>query len=435
MAKIKHKILQIKGVTKKYAQGDHEVIILDNINLDVNEGEILGILGRSGSGKSTFLRIISNLIEHNYGEVLYNNQPIEEATSKISMVFQSFGLIPWLTVFDNVALGLEEQNLSKDIIKDKVLKAINLVGLHGYEEAYPKEMSGGMKQRVSFARALVIDPEVLLMDEAFSALDYLTANSLKGDLLDLWFNRNLSSIKSIIMVTHNIEEAVALCDRVIVFSSNPGKVVANIPIDLPHPRDPDSQQFHAAMENLYTAMISLNHKQNEVVNNHNLQQFYPQILSVNLLFHFLETIRESMVNDNANIILIAEELQLSNDQISKLIEALLLLNFIEINGNNITISSSGNIFLEADEYSQKLIFKEHIVSHISFIKDINHRLQEHSTISKKELLAILGKKFTNKKANDILDATISWTRYANLFSYDDVKQQLRLQRSCNHNNN
>lgn len=429
MTKIKHKILQIKGVTKKYVQGDHEVIILDNINLDVNEGEILGILGRSGSGKSTFLRIISNLIEYNSGEVLYNNQPIEEANPKISMVFQNFGLIPWLTVFDNVALGLEEQNFSKNIIKDKVLKAINLVGLCGYEEAYPKEMSGGMKQRVGFARALVIDPEVLLMDEAFSALDYLTANSLKGDLLDLWFNRNLSSIKSIIMVTHNIEEVVALCDRVIVLSSNPGKVVANIPINLPHPRDPDSQQFHAVMESLYAAMISLNRKQNEVVNNHNIQQFYPQILSVNLLFHFLETIRERMVNNNANITLIAKELQLSNDQISKLIETLLLLNFIEINGNNITISSSGNIFLEADEYSQKLIFKEHIVSHISFIKDINHRLQEHSTISKKELLAILGKKFTNKKANYILDATISWARYAGLFAYDSVTQQLRLQQS------
>ena len=229
------------------------------------------------------------------------------------------------------------------------------------------------------------------------------------------------------MVTHNIEEAVGLCDRVIVLSSNPGKVIANIPIELPHPRDVNSQKFHSAMESLYAAMTNLNHKQNAYDSRHNLQKFYPQSVSINLLFHFLETIKSRMVNNKANIKLISEELQLSNDQLSKLIEALLLLNFIEVDGNNIMLSSSGNIFLEADERSQKLIFKEHLVTHISFIKEINHRLQDSRAISKTDLLEILEKKFSHKQSACILNATISWARYADLFSYDNVQEELCLE--------
>ena len=412
-------------MVKEYTYNDHDITILDDINLDVNEGEILGILGRSGSGKSTFLRIISDLIEPTSGEVLYNDKPIKEANHKISMVFQSFGLIPWLTVFDNIALGLDAQNMSKQDIKEKVLQAINLIGLRGYEDAYPKEMSGGMRQRVGFARALVVDPEVLLMDEPFSALDYLTADTLKSDLLNLWFNRNLSSIKSIVLVTHSIEEAVHLCDRVIVLSSNPGKIIAEIPINIAHPRDGGSQKFHDVMDSVYSAMTRTDAKV-EGDADHNIHKYYPQPVSVINLFHFMLTVKEKFDQGGADIKLISETLKLNNDQLGVFLETLTLLKFIEIDGNDIRLSSAGHILLDADEHSQKTIFREHLVKNVAFINGIYHQLQDapNAPIHKEDLLSELEKKFGHEQSIKILSATISWARYANLLSYDAAKGEL-----------
>jgi len=423
-----NKIIQIKEIVKKYQQKDSYVTILDKINIDIAEGEIIGILGRSGSGKSTLLRIISSLIEPTSGSILYNNKPIKEADPKISMIFQSFGLIPWLTVFENIALGLEEQNLSKLVIKDKVLNAIGLVGLRGYEEAYPKEMSGGMRQRVGFARALVVDPEILLMDEPFSALDYLTANTLKDDLLDLWFERNILSIKTIVIVTHSIEEAVSLCDRVIILSSNPGKVIANVPIDIAHPRDINSQKFHDTMDSLYLAMTNTKGMQDDGDSDHNLHKYYPQQMSMVNLFYFMLSVKGKVNENKADIKLISEELKLTHEQIVIFIEVLSLLKFIEIEDGNIILSSAGRIILDADYNSRKIIFKEHLVKYVPFISNLYHKLQDSSNapISKTELLTILQKKFSNEQATKILTSMVSWTRYAGLFSYDNIKEELSL---------
>ncbi len=420
---MKKKILQIKNIVKKYTHNSHSVTILDDINLDVHEGEILGIIGRSGSGKSTFLRIISDLIEPSAGEIIYNNKPIKETNPKISMIFQSFGLIPWLTVFDNVALGIADYVLSKKDIKDKVLQAIDLVGLSGYEEAYPKEISGGMKQRVGFARALVVDPEVLLMDEPFSALDYLTANTLKSDLLDLWFNRSLSSIKAIIIVTHSIEEAVSLCDRVVVLSSNPGTVIADVAINISHPRDTTAQKFRDVADSLYAAMTASTAKDSD----HSLHKYYPQPVSVINLFHFLLTLKEKFDKSGADIKLVSEGLKLNNDQLCVYLETLTLLKFIETNENDIRLSSAGRILLDADEDSQKTIFREHLVKHVTFIHDVYNRIQNapDKPISTKDLLSTLEQKFSHEQATKILHATISWARFADLLSYDNIKEELR----------
>src|ERR1044071_3508704 len=236
-------LLQINSCCQAFPKPDGEqLLVLNDINLTLVEGEIVGLLGRSGSGKSTLLRLISGLARPTSGNVVYSGQLVTGPAPGIAMVFQTFALFPWLTVLENVQLGLEALGLPEAEIRQRALAGIDLIGLDGYESAYPRELSGGMRQRVGFARALVVDPNILLMDEPFSALDVLTAENLRTDLIELWTNKKLP-IKGIMMVTHNIEEAVLMCDRVLLFSSNPAKISADIPIHLPQPRDRTSPQF------------------------------------------------------------------------------------------------------------------------------------------------------------------------------------------------
>ena len=215
-------LLQIQSCCQAFPKPDgEELLVLDDINLTLNEGEIVGLLGRSGSGKSTLLRLIAGLARPTAGSVVYRGQPVTGPAPGIAMVFQTFALFPWLTVLENVQLGLEALGLPEAEIRQRALAGIDLIGLDGYESAYPRELSGGMRQRVGFARALVVHPNILLMDEPFSALDVLTAETLRTDFLDLWIEGKLP-IKGVILVTHNIEEAVLMCDRILVFSRNPG---------------------------------------------------------------------------------------------------------------------------------------------------------------------------------------------------------------------
>src|SRR6516164_2685766 len=249
-------LLDIRGVRKVYPKpGGGELLVLDDINLRVQEGEILGLLGRTGSGKSTLLRLISGLAQTAGGSISYLGRAVEGPAPGIAMVFQSFALFPWLTVLENVELGLEALGLPANEIRRRSLAAIDLIGLDGFESAYPRELSGGMRQRVGFARALVVHPNILLMDEPFSALDVLTAENLRTDLLELWSNGKLP-IKGIILVTHNIEEAVLMCDRVLLFSSNPGRVSSEIKIDLPQPRERTSTQFEDYVDRIYVEMTA-----------------------------------------------------------------------------------------------------------------------------------------------------------------------------------
>ena len=229
-------LLDVQGVNKSFRKPDgDELVVLENVNLTLRPGEIVGLLGRSGSGKSTLLRSIAGLDPPSGGVVNYLGQAVRTPAAGITMVFQSFALFPWLTVLENVQLGLEALGVPQADMRARALKAIDLIGLDGFESAYPRELSGGMRQRVGFARALVVHPNILLMDEPFSALDILTAETLRTDFLELWGEGQLP-IKAVLLVTHNIEEAVQMCDRLLIFSTNPGRVVSEIPIDLPQPR-------------------------------------------------------------------------------------------------------------------------------------------------------------------------------------------------------
>src|ERR1700742_2444449 len=249
-------LLEVTHVRRAFPRGaGEELLVLDDVNLSLKQGEIVGLLGRSGSGKSTLLRLIAGLAQPQGGSLTYMGAPIEGPAQGVAMVFQSFALFPWLTVLENVELGLEALNLPQAEIRTRALAAIDLIGLDGYESAYPRELSGGMRQRVGFARAVVVHPNILLMDEPFSALDVLTAENLRTDLVELWGNGKLP-IKGIILVTHNIEEAVLMCDRVLLFSSNPGRVASEIKIDLPQPRERTSTQFEDYVDRIYVEMTA-----------------------------------------------------------------------------------------------------------------------------------------------------------------------------------
>jgi NitT/TauT family transport system ATP-binding protein len=250
-----NEILRVEHVRRGYDKSQGELLVLDDVSMQLVEGEIVGLLGRSGSGKSSLLRIISGLTRPNSGSVTYLGKPVNGPAEGVAMVFQTFALFPWLTVLDNVEAGLEPQGVPPDERRRRALAAIDLIGLDGFENAYPRELSGGMRQRVGFARALVVNPTLLLMDEPFSALDVLTAETLRTDLLDLWNEQRLP-IKSILIVTHNIEEAVFMCDRILVLSSNPGRLATEIRVPFPHPRNRLDPAFRQFVDDIYARMTA-----------------------------------------------------------------------------------------------------------------------------------------------------------------------------------
>src|ERR1700730_10311705 len=241
-------LLRTEAVSKTYQTPDHHGrLVLDHIDFMLRHGEIVAILGKSGSGKSTFLRILAGLVPPSEGVVEYRGIPVTQPVHGIAMVFQSYALFPWLTVLGNVELGLEALGVSGAERRRRAVSAIDVIGLDGFETAYPKELSGGMRQRVGFARALVVNPDILLLDEPFSQLDVLTAETLRNDLLDLWIERRIPT-KGILMVSHNIEEAVDMADRILIFSSDPGRISAEVPIHLPHPRSPYDAAFRQIVD-------------------------------------------------------------------------------------------------------------------------------------------------------------------------------------------
>ncbi|TAL62726.1 MAG: ABC transporter ATP-binding protein, partial [Legionella sp.] len=249
-------IIAIEHLTKSFKKASAQnLLVLEDVNFKLQEGEIVALLGKSGSGKSTLLRIIAGLVAPSGGSVTYRGKPVTRPVAGIAMVFQSFALMPWLTVLENVELGLEAQGVGREERRHRAIEAIDIIGLDGFESAFPKELSGGMRQRVGFARALVINPDVLLMDEPFSALDVLTAENLKSDLLELWKEKKTNT-NGILLVTHNIEEAATLADRIVIFGNDPGYIRAELPVTLPQPRDPETPEFRALVDKIYTLMTT-----------------------------------------------------------------------------------------------------------------------------------------------------------------------------------
>src|ERR1700756_1612302 len=312
-------LLDVHSLRQSFPRADGgEHLVLDGVELSLVQGQIVGLLGRTGSGKSTLLRLIAGLAQPSGGTVTYLGERVTGPAAGIAMVFQSFALFPWLTVLENVQLGLEALGMPEPEMRRRSLQAIDLIGLDGFESAYPRELSGGMRQRGGFARALVVHPNVLFMEEPFSSLDVLTAETLRNDFLNLWGEGQLP-IKSVLLVTHNIEEAVEMCDRLLIFSTHPGRVVSEIPIDLPHPRHALDPRFRALVERVYVEMTS---KPRGDRVGHKAERFPGTGIgttlthvSSNLLSGLLEAVSEPPYNGHADLPAIAEALNMDADEL------------------------------------------------------------------------------------------------------------------------
>ena len=419
-------LLDVHDVHQAFPKaGGGELLVLDGIDLTLRKGEIVGLLGRSGSGKSTLLRIISGLANPSSGAVTYLGNPIDGPARGISMVFQSFALFPWLTVLENVELGLEAAGLPTKEIRTRAIAAIDLIGLDGYESAYPRELSGGMRQRVGFARAIVVHPNILLMDEPFSALDVLTAENLRTDFLELWLEGDLP-IKGVILVTHNIEEAVLMCDRVLLFSTNPGRIVTEIKIPMRQPRERQDPEFGALVDRIYVEMTarrteksapgSLGH-----IPGTGFGLILPRV-SVNLLSGLLEALAAPPFNGRADLPEIASDLQLEEiDDLFPVAESLQLLRLAEVGDGDIRLTDNGKRFVNAETDDRKRIFARLLIRYVPFAAHVRRVLDEREshTAPKTRFLDELEDHMTPDLAEQTLRAMVSWARFAELFAYDD----------------
>jgi NitT/TauT family transport system ATP-binding protein len=406
--------------------------VLEGVNLSLAAGQIVGLLGRSGSGKSTLLRLIAGLAEPSRGELRYLGKAVEGPAAGIAMVFQSFALFPWLTVYENVALGLEAQHLPRAEIRRRTLAAIDLIGLDGFESAYPRELSGGMRQRVGFARALVVHPNILLMDEPFSALDVLTAETLRTDFLDLWSEGRMP-IKGVILVTHNIEEAVLMCDRILVFGSNPGRVLSEIEVTLTQPRDRLDPQFRELVERIYVAMTA----RTPAAPAGTRTEFFPGLgigsilphVSSNELSGLLEAVAAAPYNGTADLPKIAGELQMEIDELFPVAETLQMLRFAELEGGDLKVTEAGAAFFNAGRDERKRIFARQLLAYVPLAAHVRRVLDERTShvARKSRFIDELEDFMTEAAAEQTLRAIISWGRYAEVFAYEDESARFTLE--------
>ena len=419
-------IVRVENVSRGFDKAQGEVLVLDGVNVTLYEGEIVGLLGRSGSGKSTLLRIICGLIEPSSGSVTYKGQPLHGPARGVAMVFQTFALFPWLTVLQNVEAGLEAQGIPVAERRKRALAAIDLIGLDGYENAYPRELSGGMRQRVGFARALVVDPALLLMDEPFSALDVLTAETLRTDLLDLWTQGRIP-IRSILIVTHNIEEAVFMCDRILVLSSNPGRVVSEIRVPFTHPRNRLDPAFRTLVDEIYSRMTT-RHSGEAPKKGLDLGSNLPQV-STNLIAGLIETLAAEPYFGKADMPEIARSLQLEIDELFPVAEMLQHLGFAEVQAGDIMLTVAGRIFAEGSTQERKVLFAELLLQSVPLAAHIRQILNERPghhaprVRFEQELEDFL----TDAAAEETLDSVINWGRYAEIFSYNDQTEFFSLE--------
>src|ERR1700712_3530293 len=414
-------LLEVQNVRRSFPRGGgEELLVLDDVNLTLKEGEIVGLLGRSGSGKSTLLRLIAGLARPQGGDLHYMGAPIEGPVQGVAMVFQGFALFPWMTVLENVQLGLEALGLPEAEIRRRALAAIDLIGLDGYESAYPRELSGGVRQRVGLARAVVVHPNILLMDEPFSALDVLTAENLRTDLIELWGNGKLP-IKGIILVTHNIEEAVLMCDRVLLFSSNPGRVASEIKIDLPQPRDRTSPQFEDYVDKIYVEMTARRvERMRQQVGAAAIEMPLSHV-SPNQISGLIEALAAAPYNGKADLPDIAYEQELEVDELFPVAEAMQLLRLAEVEGGDIKLTHMGKRFADGELNERQEIFSRALQSHVPLAAHIRKVLDERKSHSapKTRFLDELEDHMPEDAAEETLKTVVSWARFGELFSYDD----------------
>ncbi len=426
-------IIRAEKIEKYYAQpSQNRIQVISATDLEIVPGEILALLGPSGSGKSTMLRILSGLSTPSAGQVYWHQQPIAGAEINVSIVFQSFALFPWLTVLENVEAPLQARGITPGERRDRSMKMLDTVGQDGFEGAYPKELSGGMKQRVGFARALVVEPEVLFMDEPFSALDVLTAENLRSELLELWANKKMHT-KAIFLVTHNIEEAVLLADRIIVFGRNPGHIRTDFRVQLPQPRDRKSESFTQLVDYIYKVLtkpdVAPAEAPEQLTRVRDQRQMRYQMLPharPGGMAGLLELLLDKGGRDD--IYRLADDLAFEIDDLLPIVDAAQLLGFLTIEEGDAVITSSGTEFANSEILRQKELFRDAAVEHVLLLRQIRRALESKSdhTIPEDFFLDMLDEQFTEEECLRQMETAVAWGRYAELFDYDAGRRRFVL---------
>ncbi len=426
-------LLEVRNVRQIYGAGERRFVALQDVNLAIREGEFVCLLGPSGCGKSTLLRIITGLQRPTEGLVLYRGRPLRGVNPHATIVFQTFALFPWLTVLENVEIALKARGVPPKLRAARALDLLDRVGLDGFEIAYPRELSGGMRQKVGFARAMAVEPELLCLDEPFSALDVLSAESLRGELLELWIEGKIPT-RAILMVTHNIEEAVLMADRIVVMEKEPGRIVAEMTVDLPHPRQRRSPEFLARVDEVYGLLAGQTepeHVEMGVAPGEpgRIRTLPP--VPISALAGLLEHVAE-MPDHRHDIFRLVEELRVDSDHLLQLTEVAELLGFATVGQGDIILTPLGETFAEASILARKEIFATRIrrlpifrwlLSMLSVAE--GHRLKWGVVLRALEL------EFPPEEAERQLDTVVDWGRYAELIAYDDASEVIFLETTEN----
>ena len=415
-------IIELKGVGKSFKSADGSArAVLEGVDLRLAEGEIVALLGPSGSGKSTLLRILAGLIGADTGEVRYRGQPLHAPARGIGMVFQSFALFPWLTVQGNVELGLEARGIARPERARRAEAAIALIGLAGFEGALPRELSGGMRQRVGIARALVIEPEVLLMDEAFSALDVLTGERLREDILELWTRRTLPT-QAMLVVSHNIEEAVLMADRVLIFASHPGQVRFQLAVHLPRPRNPESAQVRELIDEVYALMTA-----GAVRVGRPTEEPAPLPLTERLpeadigrMEGLLELLASDTFGGHADLPRLAEETELTDAALLPLAQAVSLLGLARLADGDLHLTPLGRRYVEGEHTLRQELFGQQLLGHVPLAAHIRHSLEQEPSgeLPEEPFIRLLNESLTADEAERVLRTAIEWGRHGEVFEYN-----------------
>jgi NitT/TauT family transport system ATP-binding protein len=428
-------IIRAEKIEKYYAQpSENRIQVISATDLEILPGEILALLGPSGSGKSTMLRMLTGLSTPSAGKVYWHEKPITDTEINVSIVFQSFALFPWLTVLENVEAPLQARGVDPEARRERSLKMLDTVGLDGFQGAYPKELSGGMRQRVGFARALVVEPEVLFMDEPFSALDVLTAENLRSELLELWANKTMPT-KAVFIVTHNIEEAVLLADRIIVLGRNPGHIRTDFRVQIAHPRDRKSEPFTQLVDYIYKVLTRPDVAPTGAPD----QQAGPKVrdqrqMRYQMLPHarpggmagLLELLLDKGGKDD--MYRLADDLAFEIDELLPTVDAAQLLGFLTIEEGDAAITASGTEFANSEILRQKELFREAALEHILLLRQIRRALEAKSdhTIPEDFFLDMLDEQFSEEECLRQLETAVTWGRYAELFDFDAGRRRFML---------
>jgi len=419
-------LVDLQGVGKSFRTGDGASrTVLDGVDFTLESGEIVALLGKSGSGKSTLLRIIAGLVQADAGAAKYRGAPLAEPVPGIAMVFQSFALFPWLTVQQNVELGLEAQGVPPAERAARSEAMLDLMGLSGFEGALPRELSGGMRQRVGIARALVTNPDVLLMDEAFSALDVLTGETLRDDILELWDHGRIPT-RGILVVSHNIEEAVMMSDRIIMLSSDPGRIRTEIRIDLPRPRNPDSPAVRQLVDEVYglmTMRAPAAGPAREAGPDYRLPD-----ADIERMEAVLSLLASEPFSGRADLPRLSDESELPDEALFPACEALSQLGLATVEGGDIAMTTLGRRYAAADHAARQAIFGRQLLAHVTLPQHIYSMLRAAAdgALPEEQVLSTLLESSEPEEARRIMRTAIEWGRYGEIYEFDFHTRRLRL---------